>query len=53
MTLDKATQAAICLSEDLQMLADGTWEPDNDSIEASQDSLSIIIEFLSELQDKS
>ena len=46
ITLEEVENATICLSEDLQMLADGSWIPDDDSISASQEQLEIIINFL-------
>ena len=47
ITFKEVENATICLSEDLQMLTDGSWIPDDDSIEASQKQLEIIINFLS------
>ena len=38
-----------CLATDLAMLADGSWEPDEDSIAASQDSIEDMVNALKQL----
>ena len=35
-----------CVIEDLDMLEDGTWIPDTDSIEASRENLKEVLDFL-------
>lgn len=45
----EALEALDCLEQDFEMLRDGTWIPDNDSINASIAMLSRIEDFMESL----
>ena len=39
-------QALTCVVEDIEMLQDGTWEPDEHSCMATMDNLKIVIDYI-------
>ena len=47
--MDKLTEAANCLVTDLNMLQDGTWEPDSDSCQASIDNAVLLADSMPQL----
>lgn len=42
----KVLEALTCLVEDIEMLQDGRWDPDEDSCEASLDNIKLVIEYI-------
>lgn len=50
--LDSAKAAVSCLIEDMELLQSGDWVPDDDSCEASLDSLQLVKKFLEGLESE-
>ena len=42
----KALEALLAVVEDIQMLRLGTWEPDDDSCNATTDNLKLVIKYI-------
>ena len=42
----EALEALLAVVEDIQMLRTGTWEPDDDSCDATVDNLKLVIEYI-------
>lgn len=42
----KALEALLAVVEDIQMLRTGTWEPDDDSCDATVDNLKLVIKYI-------
>lgn len=42
----EALEALLCVVEDIQMLRTGTWEPDDDSCNATVDNLKLVIKYI-------
>lgn len=42
----EALEALLAVVEDIQMLRTGTWEPDDDSCDATVDNLKLVIKYI-------
>lgn len=42
----EALEALLAVVEDIQMLRTGTWEPDDDSCDATTDNLKLVIKYI-------
>lgn len=42
----EALEALLCVVNDIEMLRTGTWEPDDDSCDATTDNLKLVIKYI-------